>query len=382
MKIGLPREIRIGEYRVGLTPSGVEELTKEGHSVLVEKDAGVGAGFSNEEYKEAGATIVKGPLEIAKNTEMVVKVKQAAPEEYKLLDNLQNKILFSFFQLAGSPTSLLERLLENKITSIDYITVRNEKGKLPVLKAMREMCGVAAVQYATQFLQKKYKAMGITLSSIENTKDAQVVIIGGGVTGSRAAKITAALGAKVTLLEINEERIKELKRELEQYLGHSLFHNITFQKSNDENVAEAVKQADLLIGAATIHGERAPIVVKKEMVEEMKRDSLIVDVPIDQGGCVWGSKITTSLDPLYNHKGILYCGIENWPGEFSFQATQSLTHATLPFVKRLANEGIEALREDKNFAHGLHTYKGKITYKPVAEDLNMMDNYLRFEDIE
>jgi alanine dehydrogenase len=313
---------------------------------------------------------------------LIVKVKQPAPQEYKLLDNFYGKILFSMFHLAGRPISFIERLLENKITAMDYMTVKDEKGGYPILKTLREICGTLAIEYGTQFLQKKYGSRGITISSIENTKDSEVVIIGGGVAGSKATTIAAALGAKVTLLEIKEKRIKELKKELREFLGPSLFHNITFLKSTEENLEKVVKKADLLIGAASIHGERAPVIVKEHMVKEMKKGSVIVDVVISQGGCIWGSKITTSFDPIYNYNGILYCCIENLPGEVSLQGTQALTKTTLPYLIKLADKGIDALREDKNFAHGVHTYKGKITYKPVAEYFNLMDNYISFEEID
>lgn len=381
MIVGTLKEIRAGEHRVGLTPKGVKELIEKGHTVIVQKDSGVGAGFSDKEYKEVGAIILDNSLSIVKKTDLIVKVKQPTPEEYKLLDNFQDKMLFCSFHLAGRPISLIERLLENKITSIDYVTVKDKSGKFSILNSMREMCAIISIQHGAQFLQKKYGGLGITISSIENTDDADVVIIGGGIAGSRAAIIAATLGAKVTLLEIDEERISELKKELKEFLGPS-FYNIKILKSNDENVEEAVKKADLLIGAALVHGERAPIVVKKEMVDQMKEGSAIIDIVVDQGGCIYGSKLTTSLDPIYTYKGIIYCCIENLPGEVSLQATQALTFATLPFVIKLADKGIQALKEDKNFAYGVHTHKGKITYKPVAEYFNMMDNYISFDRIE
>jgi len=375
------KEIKKGENRVGLTPIGVKELVERGHSVLVQENSGINAGFPNEEYEDAGATLLSNPLEIVKKADILIKVKEPIEEEYVLLENFKGKILFTYLHLSGVTKSLTEKLLENKITGIAYETVRDEKGQLPLLKPMSQVAGVLAIQYGAQYLQKKYNGRGISLGKIDNTTPAEVVVVGGGVVGAKAAITAAGLGANVTLLELKDERISQLKNEFKEFLGENLYKNVSFLKSNEENLKESVKKADLLIGAVLVAGAKAPIVVTEEMVKSMKNGSVIVDVAIDQGGCIWGSKPTTHENPIYNLDGKIFCCITNMPGQVALQSTQALTSATLPYLLKLADKGIDALREDKNFAKGLNTYNGRITYKKVAEDLGMEEYYSDLSEI-
>ncbi len=375
------KEVKKGENRVGLTPEGAKKLVEHQQRVLVERDAGIRAGFSNKEYEAAGATLIDDPLEIVRKADVIVKVKEPVPEEYLLLDNFKGKILFTFLHLSGVPKSLTEKLLENKITAIAYETVFDKEGNLPLLKPMSQVAGVLAIQYGAQYLQKKYHGRGTTLGVIDNANRAEVVVIGGGVVGSKSAITAAGLGCKVTVLELKDDVIEKLKKEFREFLGENLFNNVSFIKSTPEAVMEAVKKANLLVGAVLVPGAKAPQVVTKDMVKAMKKGSVIVDVAIDQGGCVWGSKPTSHENPIYEIDGKIFCCITNMPGQVALQSTQALTNATLPYLLKLADLGIGALKEDPNFAKGVNTYQGKITYKVVAEDLDMLDCYLDLWEI-
>ena len=301
-----------------------------------------------------------------------MKVKEPLESEYELLDNFKGKILYTYLHLAGVPRSLTEKLLENKITAIAYETVVSKK-ELPLLKPMSQVAGVLAVQYGAEYLQKKYGGRGVTLGIIENAPIANVVVVGGGVVGSTAARTAAGMGARVKILEISDEKISELKERF------SIYDNLEVLKSEKDSLFSAVSEADLLIGAVLVAGARAPIVVTEEIVKNMKKGAVIVDVAIDQGGCVFGSRATSHDNPIYkNENGVIYCCIPNMPGQVALQSTQALTNSTLPYLLKLADKGIEALREDEGFAKGLNTYDGRITNELVARDLGMMDKYQSF----
>lgn len=375
------KEVKDNENRVGLTPLGVKKLIENGQQVLVQKDAGINAGFSNGEYEAAGAALLADPLEIAQKTDIIVKVKEPLPEEYAVLDNFKGKILFTYLHLSAAPKSLTERLLENKITGIAYETVFDVNNQLPLLKPMSQVAGVLAVQYGAQYLQRKYQGRGVSLGVIDNAPVAEVVVVGGGTVGATSAITAAGLGCKVTLLELREERIEQLKTKFREILGENLFKNVQFIKSTPETVKENTKKADLLVGAVLVPGAKAPQVVTEELVGKMKKGAVIVDVAIDQGGCVWGSRPTSHSDPIYEIDGKIFCCITNMPGQVALQSTQALTNATLPYLLKLASLGISALKEDKNFAKGLNTYQGKITYQKVAEDLGMLDSYLSLDEV-
>lgn len=374
------KEIKTAENRVGLTPKGVFEIKKRKHNVLVQENAGLGAGFSDQDYKKAGAIIMKDPLEIVKRADILIKVKEPLEQEYKLLDNFKGKILFTYLHLSGVTKSLTEKLLEDEITGIAYETVTDDDNGLPLLRPMSEVAGVLAIQYGAQYLQKKYNGRGISLGKISNTDPAEVVVVGGGVVGSKAAKTALGLGSMVTLLELSDKKISKLNEEFKKEFPETYLKNLKILKSTPESLAESVKKADLLVGAVLIAGAKAPIVVTEKMVKSMKEGAVIVDVAIDQGGCVWGSKPTTHENPIYKVDGKIFCCIANMPGQVPLQSTQALTNATLPYLLKLADNGINALRQDKNFAKGLNTYKGKITNELVAKDLGMMDMYLPLEE--
>lgn len=378
--IGLVKEIKNNENRVGLTPVGVKELVGAGHTVYVQKNAGVGSGFMDAEYMAAGAKMVDTPEEIFKTVEIVVKVKEPVPAEYPLLDMFKGKTLYTYFHLSGVDKNLTFKLLENEITAVAYETVEDENGRLPLLAPMSEIAGVLAIQYGAEYLQKKYHGRGVTLGVIRNTDPAYTVIVGGGFVGLTSAKTVGGMGAKVTILDISAERVEFLKKELREYLGEKLFANITVLQSSEKTLAEEVAKADLLIGAVLVPGTRAPVVVTEAMVRSMKKGAVVVDVSVDQGGCIWGTHATTHSEPIYEIDGVIFCAVANMPGQVARQSTQALTYATLPYLKMMANDGsVEAikasLQKDGRFAKGLNTYKGKITYPAVAKDLDLMDKY-------
>lgn len=380
MIIGTLKEVKNNENRVGLTPQGVEELVGDGHTVCVQNGAGVGAGFSDYEYAAAGAKMAETPEEIVKAVDILVKVKEPVESEYGLLDMMKGKTLYTYLHLSGVDKNLTLKLLENEITAVAYETVEDEHGELPLLAPMSEVAGVLAVQYGAQYLQKKYHGVGVTLGAIHGADPAETLVIGGGFVGATAAKTAAGMGGKVTVINRSLQRIEHLKDEFRGYLGEKLYKNVTFLQLNDENLHAAVRKADLLIGAVLVAGTRAPIVVTEEMVKSMKRGAVIVDVSIDQGGCIWGSKPTSHSEPIYEIEGKIFCCITNMPGQVARQSTQALTHATLSYLKKMAKEGVleyvcASLETDGRFARGLNTYKGKITYQAVAKDLNLMDRY-------
>ena len=374
MIIATLKEIKNNENRVGLTPKGVKELVKNNHKVIIQKDAGLGAGFCDDKYKEAGATIVEKPIDIVKKADIIIKVKEPIPEEYELLDNFKGKTLFTYLHLAAADKKLTETLLKNHITSIGYETVMDEKGNLPLLKPMSQIAGVLSIQYGAEYLQKKYGGLGITLGKINNAPSAEVLVVGGGTVGATATRTAAGIGSNVTLLEIKDERIDELREKFSDY------KNISILKSTKENLIKNIKKVDLLVGAALVAGAKAPVVVTEDIINLMKKGAVIVDVAIDQGGCIAVSKPTNHDNPIFKKDGKICCCITNMPGQVALQSTQALTNATLPYLLKMANNGVlETLRQDKNFAKGLNTYNGNITYRAVAEALGMVNKYKDFE---
>lgn len=378
--IGTIKEVKNNENRVGLTPKSVQELIEAGHKVYVQKDAGNGAGFSDQEYLAAGAMVLDTAEEVAKAVEILVKVKEPIPSEYHLLELLKNKTLYTYLHLSAVDKNLTHTLLENRITAIAYETVEDENGRLPLLAPMSEIAGVLAIQYGAEYLQKKYQGRGVTLGLIPHTDLSETVIIGGGFVGATAARTAAGMGGKVTILDISEKRIMELKEELRSHLGERLYTNVQILHSTEANLWEAVGKADLLIGAVLVAGTRAPVVVTEDMVRSMKKGAVIVDVSVDQGGCIWGTRPTTHSEPIYSIDNVIYCCVANMPGQVARQSTQALVHTTLPYLKMMASEGVvEALKAsivgDERFAKGVNTYNGKITYASIAKDLDLTDFY-------
>jgi len=386
MVIATLKEIKNNENRVALTPYGVRELVDAGLEVIVQETAGMGSGFSDSEYKECGATMMRNPEDIVKAADVLVKVKEPLPAEYNLLEQFKGKTLFTYLHLSGVDKRLTKVLINNNITAIAYETLEDESGKLPLLAPMSEVAGILAVQYGAEYLQKKHGGRGISLGKISGIPSARVVVVGGGYVGATAAKTVAGMGSRVKLFDINPAKCEELNNEIHEYLGPNLAENFEALVPAGENFDEALKECNLLIGAVLVAGTKAPVVVSEEQIKSMKEGSVVVDVSIDQGGCIWGSRATSHSEPVYDIYGKLYCCIPNMPGQVSRQSTIALTSATLPYLKRLSVEGADAmikesLEGDGRFARGLNAYKGHITYESVARDLGMMEDYKAVADL-
>lgn len=376
------KEIKDNENRVALTPRGVHELVGFGHRVIVQKGAGIGAGFSDEEYVSKGAEISSDPVKIVQQADIVVKVKEPLPSEYSLLEKMAGKTLYTYFHLSAADKVLTEMLIKHRITAVAYETVEDKNGLLPLLKPMSEIAGVLAVQYGAEYLQKKYGGRAMTLGTISGAESARVVVVGGGVVGATAARTAAGMGAKVTLFEIRSERIAELKKEFKKVLGRHLFSNMKILKPSFAYFGRAIERCSLLVGAVLVKGARAPQVVTEKQVKAMRDGAVIVDVAIDQGGCIWGSKTTSHSHPIYDIEGKIYCCVPNMPGQVARQATQALTTATLPYLLQMANDGVlESMRGNARFAQGLNTHGGHVTYKSVADDLGLSQHYVNLEEV-
>jgi alanine dehydrogenase len=357
MIIGIPKEIKEEEYRVSIIPAGVRTLTAEGHRILVEKSAGQGSSISDKEYEKAGARIVGTTREIFDQAELILKVKEPLPGEYKLFR--EGQILFTFLHLASNP-QLTSALMESGIVGIAYETVETEGGTLPLLIPMSEIAGKIAAQVGAYYLGKPQGGKGILVGGTPGVAPAQVVVIGGGTVGVCASQVAAGMGAKVTLLELKLDRIR--------FLEHIMPKNVTLIASNRYNIEKAVREADIVIGAVLIPGARAPKVLSREMVKQMRPGSVIVDVAIDQGGCIETSQATTHGNPTYKVYDVTHYCVTNMPGAFSYTSTFALANATLPYVLEIATKGYRrAIQENLSLLRGVNVVKGKLTYKPVAE---------------
>ena len=357
MIIGIPKEIKDQEFRVSTPPGGVRALVEAGHEVLVEHNAGAGSGFSDEEYRRAGATVVDTAEEVWRKAEMIVKVKEPLPPEFPYLR--ENLLLFTFLHLAATE-EVTRALMESGTTAIAYETVEDREGRLPLLIPMSEVAGRMAVQIAAFYLQKTNGGRGKLFAGVPGVRPADVVIIGAGTVGTNAAQIALGMGAHVTVIEKNLERLR--------YLDHILHGSLTTLASNVHNIAETVRYADVVIGAVLIRGARAPKLVTRDMVREMKEGSVIIDVDVDQGGCVETIRPTSHSDPIYFVDGVLHYGVPNMPGAVPRTSTFALSNATLPYVLALANKGfIQAVKDDPGLARGVNVYQGHITYPAVAD---------------
>jgi len=365
MNIGTVKEIKNNETRVGITPDNAKNLTESGHTVLIEKDAGKKAGYEDDAYIFKGAAIATKE-EIFRTSDIIVKVKEPMPEEYPYLELMKGKTLYTFLHLAAAEKQLTLELLKNNITGIAYETVTDENNRLPLLTPMSETAGVLATQYGAQYLQKKYNGKGVSLGKITGAPRTHVVIVGGGTAGAKAAETSAGLGSNVTLLELNETRIEQLKEKFKP------LENITIIKSTPDTLRDTVKTADLLIGAVLVPGNKAPTVITEDMVRSMEKGTVLIDIAIDQGGCIWASRPTSHDDPIYEIDGKIYCCITNMPGQVPHQSTKALTSATIKYLKIMADTGIdELITQDKNFRNGINTINGRLTNKAVAEALEL-----------
>lgn len=366
MIVGVPKEIKDNEYRVSMTPEGVFQLGQAGHTVLVETGAGSGSRFPDEDYALAGAEMTNAQA-VWDRAEMVVKVKEPLPSEYPHLR--PNLLLFTYLHLAASE-ELTRALLDMHVTGVAYETVELSNGSLPLLTPMSEVAGRMAVQIGAHYLERHEGGRGKLLGGIPGVRPGNVVIIGGGVVGTNAAKMALGLGASVTLMDINLDRLRTL--------SDVLHGNFISWASNPPNIARAVRRADLVIGAVLVKGGKAPTLVTEEMVSEMKPGSVIIDVAVDQGGCVATTHPTTHSDPIFFINEVLHYGVANMPGAVPRTSTHGLANATLPYVLKFANQGFaNAVTPDKSLALGVNTFKGCITYPAVAEAFNMPYTPLR-----
>ena len=359
MIVGIPKEIKNHEYRIGMTPAGVRELVNRGHQVLVETEGGVGVGFDNASYEEVGAQIVASPEDIFAAADMIIKVKEPQPNECRMLRSGQ--ILFTYLHLAPDPKQA-QLLLDSGVSAIAYETVTNAKGGLPLLAPMSEVAGRMSIQAGAHHLEKAQGGNGMLLGGVPGVEPAKVVVLGGGVVGTQAAKMAAGLGAQVTIFDRSIERLQQLD---------DLFQGRVVGLYSTQNAVEQyVRAADLVIGAVLIPGASAPKLVTRDDVAAMRPGAVLVDVAIDQGGCFETSQATTHQSPTYVVDDIVHYCVANMPGGVARTATMALTNATLPFALKLADKGLAALQDDDHLRQGLNVHGGHITHEAVAVALN------------
>lgn len=369
MIVGVLREIKAGEYRVAMGPAGVEVLTRKGHEVLVESGAGSGSGFEDRAYAEAGATIVDDPATVWQRAELVVKVKEPIAEEYPRIK--PRHVVFTYFHFAGSE-ELTRAMIDSGAVTIAYETVQLPSGELPLLTPMSEVAGRMAVQEGGKYLEKIFGGRGILLGGVPGVAPAEVVILGGGIVGTNAAKVAAGLGARVTILDIDLDRLR--------YLADVMPANVALVYSNRPNILEAVRRADLLIGAVLVPGAKAPLLVRRDQVKRMKDGAVIVDVAVDQGGCIETVRPTTHANPVFVVEGVIHYGVTNMPGGVPHTSTLALTNATFPYTLKLAQLGWRrAAQEDHALALGVNMVGGKVTCKGVAEAFGL--DYFLIDDL-
>jgi alanine dehydrogenase len=359
MIIGVPKEVKDNEYRVSITPGCAAILVKAGHGVIVQSGAGVGSGFSDKEFKDAGATISQDPADVWNKAQMVYKVKEPQASEFKFLR--EGLILYTYLHLAAEP-EVTKQLLDHKVTAICYETVQLDNGSLPLLNPMSEVAGRMAIQVAARFLERENGGRGILLGGVPGVKPAEVVVIGGGIVGINSARVAIGMGAHVTIIDNNLDRLR--------YLDDVLHGSYTTLASNPVNISDAVEQADAVIGAVLIAGAKAPKLVTKEMVSKMRPGSVIVDVAIDQGGCVETARPTKHSEPTYVVNGVIHYCVTNMPGAVPRTSTIALSNATLPYAVKIASLGVmQAAKMDPAIARGVNTINGNVTCKPVADAL-------------
>lgn len=361
MIVGVPKEIKISENRVGMTEAGVKQLVREGHKVYVEKNAGVGSGISNETYERNGATIVDTKKEVYERADMIVKVKEPLPDEYSMLK--ENQILYTYLHLAAEP-ELTKVLCERKVKAVAYETIQKEDGSLPLLTPMSEVAGRMATQIGAFYLQKDHGGKGILLGGVPGVHRAKVTIIGGGVVGINSAKMAIGLGADVTILDVNSARL--------EYLDHIFEGRISTLYSNVKNIEDSVRGSDLVVGGVLVTGAKAPRLVTREMISTMGAGSVVVDVAVDQGGCIETCRPTSHANPTFEVDGVIHYCVPNMPGVVSRTSTYALTNVTFKYASVLAAKGVEdAVAKDPALLKGVNVYGGYVCYEPVARDLEM-----------
>jgi alanine dehydrogenase len=361
MQVGILKEIKTKENRVAMTPAGVEQMIEHGHTVGVETTAGEGSGFSDQQYEKAGAKIVGTAQEIYAQNDMVMKVKEPLPVEYRLIRSGQ--ILFTYFHFAACE-ELTKAVMESGCIAVAYETVEKANGSLPLLTPMSEVAGRMAIHEGSKYLEKTYGGKGVLLGGVPGVEPGTIIVIGGGIVGTNAAKMACGLGAKVYLLDTNLERLR--------YLSDVMPKNCFPLMYSPATLRRLLPEADLVVGAVLIPGAAAPKLITKDMLKHMKKGSVIVDVAIDQGGCVETAKATTHDDPIYEVDGIIHYCVANMPGAVSMTSTLALTNATLPYALELANKGHKtAALENPELAKGINIIAGKVTYKGVAEAFNI-----------
>jgi alanine dehydrogenase len=361
MIIGVPKEIKNNENRVGLTPGGVAELIKHGHILYVQQSAGEGSGFSDEAYVKAGALMLPDIATVYDKAEMIIKVKEPIAAEYSLIK--PDQLLFTYFHFA-SGQELTEAMIASKAVCLAYETVEKEDRSLPLLIPMSEVAGRMAIQEGAKYLEKPMGGRGILLGGVPGVRPGRVLVLGGGIVGTQAAKIAAGLGAEVLMMDVNLNRLR--------YLSDIMPANVQTMMSSHYNILEAIQEADLIVGAVLIPGAKAPHLITRDMLKMMKKGTVLVDVAVDQGGCIETCKPTTHENPVFTIDGIIHYCVANMPGAVPYTSTIALTNATLPYAIQLANKGWKkACQDNKELALGLNVIKGDIVYEAVAQAFNM-----------
>ena len=357
MVIGVPKEIKNNESRVGMTPAGVFELVKNGHQVFVQSTAGIGSGFSDQDYKLVGAEIAASLEEVYEKAEMIVKVKEPIEQEYPLVK--PNQVVFTYFHFASSE-ALTRAMLDSGAVCIAYETVEDKDGSLPLLTPMSEVAGRMAIQQGAKYLEKPIKGRGVLLGGVPGVAPGKVLVLGAGVVGVQAAKMAAGLGAHVTILDVSMKRLR--------YVNDVMPPHVVTEYSNEYNIRKHIKTHDLIVGGVLIRGGKAPNLITRDMLKDMHPGAVIVDVAVDQGGCVETSRPTTHQDPIYIIDDVVHYCVANMPGAVPYTSTVALTNVTLPYVLKLADKGWEkACEEDAGLAKGLNVLHGELTYEGISE---------------
>jgi alanine dehydrogenase len=364
MNIGIPKEIKNNESRVSMTPAGVFELTKNKHTVYVETNAGFGSGFFDQDYKDAGAVILNMPSEVYGAAEMIVKVKEPIQAEYDLIK--PHHVVFTYFHFASS-SQLTNAMIKTSAVCIAYETVESEDGSLPLLTPMSEVAGRMAIQQGAKYLEKPIKGRGVLLGGVPGVPPGRVLVLGAGVVGIQAAKMAAGLGAHVTIMDINMKQLR--------YVNDIMPNHVVTEFSSEYNIRKRIKNHDLIVGGVLIKGAKAPKLITRDMLKEMRPGTVIVDVAVDQGGCIETTKPTTHEHPTYIIDDVVHYCVANMPGAVPYTSTLALTNVTLPYVMKLANLGWKkACEKDQTLAKGLNIVNGKIVYKEIEDDFNVVLN--------